>query len=332
MAYGCCLCSLSCSLYFLAMLYLILILWIFACWFGPVQSTPLDWNGVFSNIPYKGSIKVCVAQLNVNDTEVFIGMALISQRSYMRGIIYDNDTWVGRYWRAGGSIQGTFQLRLVDGGSSLATYSGEMSRLNGRTDRIYGFQTDYLMPSTISCFQTDELLIDTLSPGATDFNFSGRWSGWDVSSVVNNELNATYNITITNSSTNSVASGIALGALYEPLIWGFKWTDVDAYDITGTNRAGIGLAVAKSVNTFYCLMLPQSKQGFLYSELRLEQYHRHSISGPGAGVSGSNTSSTGGMGIGTMVGLAVGLSVFLLTLCFCCAGYCRRPSDYPATV
>lgn len=259
----------------------------------------------------------------VGDT--YIGQGVISQRSYMRGIIYSNDTWEGEYWKAGGTTQGTFRLRLIDGGSTLATYSGEITGPNERSNRIYGFQIGFSMPDPTLCLQTEA---SELSPSAI-FTFLGVWQGWFMSNDINGTINATYLVPV-NSSTPVSFTGVAVGNPFGQQVWGFKWSDTRtdaAGGVHGNSSAsGIGLAVTRTADSFHCLMLPQANGELLYQDIRWGEYSRqHESSTAAAGREGSETLETG-----ITVLLSIILALFLVSLCCCYAGLCAVPLSYLA--
>jgi hypothetical protein len=282
-----------------------------------VQSSPVDWNGEFSNIAYSGSLVVCVSQVDGQ----YLGQGLISERSYMRGIIYPNDSWVGEYWRAGGGIQGSFRLRLVDGGSSLATYSGELIRTNGQAARIYGFQTNYSKPTSDLCFQTDDSLMGSSATVAT-FRFTGSWVGWEItnSSTETLGLDASYTVT-----TLQVAAGAAQGSIYQPHVWGFQWTDAASTtsNTTTIGISGIGLAVASTSDALYLVMIPTHNGELIYPGLRRATVPR-SAAGGYIAASGSSGGDSSALSTGLTVMISLLLALLLVALCCCYAGYCPK--------
>lgn len=115
-------------------------------------ASPTNWNGVFTEPMYGGSMNVCVSQLDNGD---YYGQAVISTLGYMRGKIdAANDQWTGDYYLIGRSTtKGTFSLDL-----SLATtnsYVATWIQQPGYTITTTGTQSSTSTPSDVSCFRSD---------------------------------------------------------------------------------------------------------------------------------------------------------------------------------
>ena len=181
----------------------------------------LEWMGSFSNWALGGEkIHVCVTELG----NEYIAQGMISQRSYMRGIAYPNGSWIGQYWKAGGNEKGSFNIRLIDGGSSLATFSGTFYLYNSlKYTDVYGTQLTFVQPNSVDCCAVDNTFLMSelkLSPYGIWNSSEELWSITD-RLASNLQLEATYEL---RSGLTQYANGSSTGNLdIKHGIYAFNW-------------------------------------------------------------------------------------------------------------
>lgn len=109
------------------MMYLSLLAVVIVALLGSHSSLALqtEWNGVYTDPIYGGSIYVCVSEVD----NVFYGQATFSLIGYMRGTIDVNNVFTGHYWTQGWEgLQGTFSLTLTG-----TSYTGTFTQSPGNS-------------------------------------------------------------------------------------------------------------------------------------------------------------------------------------------------------
>jgi hypothetical protein len=112
-----------------------------------------DWNGVYDDPIYGGSIYVCVTEVN----GVYYGQGTFSRVGYMRGTIAVGNVFTGSFWLQGWEgTHGSFSLTL-----SGASYTGTFTQLPGITYTISGTQSSTTIPTDLECQKSDDYLLTT---------------------------------------------------------------------------------------------------------------------------------------------------------------------------
>ena len=190
---------------------------------------PENWAGTFSVTNLNGELlQVCVSQA----AGKVYGQAMISQRTYMRGEIFPNSTWVGTYWKAGGTMEGTYVLNLVDGGTSAASFDGTFF-LQGSSAQttVLGPQVSSVAPPKDRCMQADTVMLAMGNSMFIPFDYNGVWNGvnyntmmqWNVISNSGGAMTAMYEYVDYSNNANS-ANGVASGTFrLNGQIYLFTW-------------------------------------------------------------------------------------------------------------
>ncbi len=105
----------------------------------------MNWVGNFTSNIGSNGMQVCVICSHSNCT----GYGLLDTNIHLKGSINNNDHFTGKYWSC--NETGGFHFRLVDGGSSLETFSGWLTQSKtSATTFIYGYQINNLKPNFCS--------------------------------------------------------------------------------------------------------------------------------------------------------------------------------------
>jgi len=216
------------------------------CSFASAAET--DWNGVFNDAIWGGSINVCVSNTNSK----FYGQATFSDLGYMVGEIDSNDVWSGNFFIQGyDAQQGTFSFTLVSG-----SFTGTW-QYKGQQDSIdtSGSQTSSVEPKADVCFKVDDNFIDANI--ANPFSISGTYksdnSDTDIYYSLDGGDGTFYGSYQYTWGAGNTANGFFYGPIQTIASNGIQVGMADWYE--AGNTVGLELYVAKNASSYYYMWL-----------------------------------------------------------------------------